>query len=427
MQTTIIDYGMNAEGIARENNFVYFIPYALNGEIVEIEVEKQLKNYAFAKLKSIIVPSNNRISPRCPYFYECGGCSLQHMNYIEQLNYKSLLVKKTIKKITNLDCVVQNTIACDQIFNYRNKASFNFSMQKSGFYKHKSNDIVNIDACLLVNNDINKIYSLFFKYLSENQEIRKHIKNLVVRIINNQILVAVVSKEYFECKSFYNMLKLNYKNVGVFLIVNKRKDSVVLSGKCIHIGGIKQIKVQNYNINYDIDILSFHQTNIYIQNKIYDKVLDYVNKEDIVINAFSGAGLLSAIISQKAKYVYGVEIEKSSHLNAEQLIKKNNIKNVKNILGDFNKKFKTIKDKADLIILDPSKKGCGKDIMQQIIGINSIIYISCNPIALSKDLQFIKNTYIIEDIIPFDMFPNTNNVETLVKLKLKENKNDIEH
>ena len=156
-------------------------------------------------------------------------------------------------------------------------------------------------------------------------------------------------------------------------------------------------------------------------------MLDYIKRDEIVINAFSGAGLLSAICAKRAKFVYGVEIEKNSHNEAEKLIKNNKIKNVKNILGDFNVEYKKINKIADALILDPPKKGCGKDILRQIIGIKSIIYISCNPIALSKDLQFLKNDYIIEKVIPYDMFPNTNQVETLIKLKLKENNNDYKH
>ncbi len=422
MQTTIIDYGMNAEGVAKVDNFIYFVPYALKGEEVDIEVEKAFKNYAVAKLNSIITLSPERISPPCPYFYQCGGCSLQHMQYAEQLKYKSMLVNKTIKKITQLDIKVENTTASDKIFNYRNKASFSFSTDKAGFYRPNSKEIINIDHCMLLNDNINKVYSLFLQYLKRNQSVRPNIKNLVVRNIDNQILVGIVCKKQFDCHDFFDILAKNFEQIGLYLIINNRKDSVVLSGKSIHIAGIRQIKTKNFDINYDLDLLSFHQTNIDIQNKLYSKILEYVKEDDVVINAYSGAGLLTAILASKAKFVYGVEIEKSSHKNAEELKKLNGIKNIKNILGDFNREYNSIKQIADVIILDPSKKGCGKDTMRQINGINSIIYISCNPIALSKDLQIIKNNYIIESIILYDMFPNTNNVESLVKLKFKGEK-----
>ncbi len=419
MQANIIDYGMNAEGVAKENDFIYFVPYALVGEKVEIEIERLYKNYADAKLKSILSPSSKRRKPPCPYFYDCGGCSLQHASYSEQLRYKSLLVKKTIKKIAELDCDVSPTVPSDKIFHYRNKASFNFSVNSAGFFKQKSKEIVDISNCLILNENINKVYTIFLQYLNDHRSIRPNIKNLVVRAIDNQILIGIVAKIYIDCTDFYETLKKHFESIGLYLVVNTRNDSVVLSGKTFFIAGTRQIAIENFDLKYSIDLLSFHQTNINIQNKIYTKVLDYIQTDEIVINAFSGAGLLSAICARRAKFVYGVEIEKSSHIEAEKLVKNNKIKNVKNILGDFNLEYKKINKIADTIILDPAKKGCGKDILRQIIGIKSIIYISCNPIALSKDLQFLKNDYIIEEIIPYDMFPNTNQVETLVKLKFK--------
>ena len=203
------------------------------------------------------------------------------------------------------------------------------------------------------------------------------------------------------------------------MIINTRNDSVVLSGKVYHIGGIKNIKVNNFGLTYFVDLLGFHQTNLEIQNKLYSKVLDYISPNAVVINGFSGQGLLTAIIAQKAKHVIGIEINKSSHASAEQLKKLNDISNMKNICGDFFKHIKTEKNKANTIILDPTKKGCGKNVMTEINGIENIIYISCNPIALSKDLNVLKDDYDIEEVTPFDMFPNTTSVETLVKLKKK--------
>ena len=206
---------------------------------------------------------------------------------------------------------------------------------------------------------------------------------------------------------------------GLYEIVNTRNDSVVLSGKVQHVGGIKEIEINNSNLSYSVDLLGFHQTNLEIQNKLYEKVLDYINKDSVVINGFSGQGLLTAILASKAKQVIGIEINKSSHESAENLKNRNNIKNMKNICGDFYQHFKKELKNANTIILDPTKKCCGKQVMTEINGIENIIYISCNPIALCKDLNIIKNDYIIEEITPFDMFPNTTNVETLVKLKRK--------
>jgi len=213
--------------------------------------------------------------------------------------------------------------------------------------------------------------------------------------------------------------ELNLKNCGLFNIINKRNDSVVLSGKVIHVAGIDSFENETFGVKYPIDIMSFHQTNDEIQEVLYERVLDLINPNSKVLNGFSGQGLLSAVLAKKAESVVGIEIEKSSHLSAEKLKNFNKITNLTNVLGDFNVKFKKNLKNIDTLILDPSKKGCGKNIMCGIIGVENLIYISCNPIALAKDLREILDFYEIEKIEAFDMFPNTKNVETLVKLKIK--------
>ncbi len=417
METKIFDYGMNGEGVAKIDGKIILINNAIIGENVDIEIEKDNKNFATAKLNEILTPSCNRQNPYCPYFYECGGCQLQHMNYSEQLKFKSLNVKKTIKKITGLNVEVNETIACSNSFGYRNKMSFSVNNHNCGLLKLNSKEIVNIDSCPLANENINKVFNILKNYLKTNKS--TNIKNFVIRSISNQILVGVVTTKHIDLKNLLSTLNEQFVDIGLYEIINTRNDSVVLSGKTIHVGGIKHIKIDNLGVKYYVDLLGFHQTNLEIQNKLYNHVLKYISSNSVVVNGFSGQGLLTAIISQKAKYATGIELNKSSHNSAEQLKKDNNIKNIKNICGDFFKHIKSAKEKANTIILDPTKKGCGNNVMNEINGIENIIYISCNPIALSKDLNVIKNDYIIEEVTPFDMFPNTISVETFVKLKKK--------
>lgn len=417
METKIFDYGMNGEGVGKVDGKVILVQNALLDEIVDFEIFEDNKNYSLGKLNNIISSSKNRQIPRCPYFNVCGGCQLQHMTYDEQLRFKTLNIKKTIKKICNLEIEVKDCVACSNVFNYRNKMSFSVKNNKGGLLKHNSNDIVEITQCPLTSGNINKILGIFKKYIKQNKI--KDVKNLVVRDINNQILVGVVTKQHINLLPFFEALSSQFDQIGVYEVINTRKDSVVLSGKTYHVAGIKEIQINNFNLTYSVDLLGFHQTNLEIQNKLYEKVLEYVDENSTVLNGFSGQGLLSAIIAKKAKQVIGIEINKSSHLSAEKLKKENKISNLKNICGDFFKEIKNLKAKTDTLILDPTKKGCGKQVMQEINGFENIIYISCNPIALCKDLNVIKENYIIEEIIPFDMFPNTVNVETLVKLKRK--------
>lgn len=413
MQTKIFDYGMNGEGVAKIDGKIVLINSALIDEKLEFEIIEDKKNYSVGKIKKIISSNKNRQIPPCPYFNECGGCQLQHMNYEEQLKFKTLNIKKTIKKICGLDVDVKPCVKCSNEFNYRNKMSFSIRNSKCGLLKHTSNELIDISHCPLATDNINKVFTIFRSSLKN----KEHIKNLVVRDIENQILIGVVTKKHIDLMPFYEKLIKDFNQIGIFEVINTRKDSVVLSGKVNHVTGIKEIQIKNFGLTYSVDLLGFHQTNIKIQNKLYKKVLDYIDEKSIVLNGFSGQGLLSAIIAQKAKQVIGVEINKSSHLSAEQLKKANNITNLKNICGDFFKEILKIKTQANTLILDPTKKGCGKQVMNEIKDFENIIYISCNPIALCKDLNIIKEDYVIEEIIPFDMFPNTVNVETLVKLK----------
>ena len=418
MDFQIFDYGMNGEGVARLDNKIVLIDNALIGETIDAEISLDKGNYCFGKVNKILKESINRTTPPCPYFFDCGGCNLQHMKYLEQLKFKTLLIKKTIKKILNIDVAVNDCIASDFKYNYRNKMSFNFNETSSGFYKEKSKAIIEIKKCILADEEINNIYLNFKKFLKNKENIakntQKYIKNLVIRKISNQILIGIVSTKPLNLTDFYK--NFDKENVGIFNVVNTRKDSVVLSGKVIHLFGIKEIEITNFGLTYFVDLIGFHQTNINIQNKIYKKVLDYITPNSFVVNGFSGQGLLSAVLATKAKKVVGIEINKNSHASAERLKLENNIKNLKNICGDFNKEIKSYK--PHLLVLDPAKKGVGKDFLDKITA-KEIVYISCNPIAMCKDLKILLNNYTIEEITPFDMFPNTKNVETVLHLKHK--------
>lgn len=422
MRIDILNLGMNGEGVGKVDGKITLANFVLPGESAEIEIVKDYKNYSLARTTKIFDKSSERVNPPCKYFYTCGGCTLQHMSYSLQLKFKTDLVKNTIKKITGIDCNVENTVLSKHQYNYRNKASFNYQGAHAGFYKTNSHEIVDIDHCDICSQTINDVFRVFNDYIKLNS-LETYIKYLVVREIDSQILLGVVTNTHININTLYNILldnaNLKNKKIGIYQIVNTRKDSVVLKGKVYHVAGIKEIEIKNFGLTYFVDLLGFHQTNIDIQNKIYSYVLECIEPNEIVVNGFSGAGLLSAIISSKAKHVYGIEIDKSSHFSAEKLKKDNKIFNLTNILGDFNKEIDKI-GLFDTLVLDPSKKGLGKAISKKLTQAKKIIYISCNPIALAKDLNYLKDYFNIEKIVPFDMFPNTTSVETVIILKNKE-------
>ena len=230
MQVNIFDYGMNGEGVAKIDGKIVLVPNALKDEDVEIELQTQHKNYTTAKLKSIVTPSPHRIEPTCPH-KECGGCALRYMDYSEQLLFKQQLVKKTLKKIADIDVAVNPTVACTKQFNQRNKISFAVK-DDVGFYQQNSHNLVPIQNCMLADNNINQVLTLFKQ---SGLNLKAEIKNLVVRSLENQVLVGVVTSKPVNLKPFYNLLSQYFNKVGLYQIKNTRSDSVVLTNNAKHI------------------------------------------------------------------------------------------------------------------------------------------------------------------------------------------------
>lgn len=415
MLVEIKNLGMNAEGVANIDGKILFIPNCLTGEKVECNIVKDFGNYAQCEIKNIVQKSPNRTTIACPYYFSCGGCSLQHMNYSEQLSFKQNLVKNTIKKIANIDCSVNQTVGCEKPFNYRNKISLSVANSKIGFKSKASDQVVDVDFCLLADEQINKTIKVIKEYLANNKI--PSAKNIVIRHLEGQTLIAIVCYKNEDLNNLNAFISQHINNYGLFLVLNNRKDSVVLTNKIKHVGGLKNISLTN-PLNLCLRLDSFYQTNSIIQNKLYQHILDQISNQDVVVNGYSGAGVLSALVAKKAKNVFGIEINKTAHCDAENLKKCNKISNLTNICGDFFKNYKKL-EHFNTVILDPSKKGCGKAVMQQIKNVDKIIYVSCNPIALAKDLREILSTFKIESVQPFDMFPNTVSVETCVVLKRK--------
>jgi len=418
----IVDLGMNGEGVARLDGKVYFVPFALPQELVEADIKNSKQKYCEAELKNIIESSPKRIQPFCPYFGLCGGCDLQHLNYDEVLKYKSDLVKNTIKKICNIDIYVEKTVPSNLIFGYRNKAVFQCG-KKVGMFKRNSHEIVEVDKCLLANENINIVLKIFKDFMNEfdieGYNYQTHtgmIKNLLVRSENNTTLVCIVATSFDipNLKYLYEKLSSNFENVGLFVSKNTRKDSTILDYNTKHMFGCSEIKINEFGLNYSVGVESFLQVNTYIKNQIYSKVLEFT-KGEFVLDLYAGAGLLSCAISKTAKYVYSIEIVKEASKACEKLITENNIKNVCTINGDCAQVLNNIKKSINdyIAVVDPTEKGCDESVLKNILDAKKIIYISCNEIALSKNINYLKSYFKIEKVIPFDMFPNTKNVETL--------------
>lgn len=408
----IIDLGMNGEGIARKNGKVFFVEGGLPGEDVEVKIVKESKNFSLAKIEKIVKSSEFRETPLCPYFEECGGCNLQHLRYDKQLEFKQKLVKNTIKKISGIDCDVDLTIPSEKIYNYRCKNVFPICNGRIGMYKNDSKDFIDIDECKIADERINKILS-FCKSNVDNE-----IKFLVVQ---NGVVSLVVEEEKINIEKIEKVLREN--NIPFNVNINPRTNERILSDRFIHITDNPVYK-NAFGIDYEVNAGSFEQINENIRDKIYKNVCDNVSEEDVVLDAYCGGGLMSSIVAQKCKECLGVEIYAPAIESAKDLAERNNINNLSFICGDCAKIISTLRDKFSVVILDPPRKGCGEKFIKELLRKppSKIIYVSCSPISLAKELKLLcEEKYKIDKVIPYDMFPQTKHVETFVILKLRNN------
>ncbi len=445
----IVDIGFNGEGIAKLNDKTVFVENVLVGEKVNAIVTKVKKNLVFAKVFKILVPSPIRRTPPCAVFYKCGGCDIQHIEYDEQLKIKEKEVYNTLKKqLSDIPFKVEAIVRSASELGYRNKAQLPIGFENGkvvvGFYEKNSNDIVKITRCPLHEEWLDQIINAFLKFANECK-ISVYDKNtgsgllrhLVCRKVNNEVSIVVVINgtvlPYYEkfIELLNNHLPLNF---SLFMSVNTTNTNVILGDS----GGFKLLKGNDriitnvLGLTVSISPLSFFQINDYIAKKIYDAVIDEVaGQNNVVIDAYSGAGLLTALMGKVAFKSFGIEIVKEAIDDANNLVKENGLNNIKNICGDVKNILPSLvkqckqayKDKNIIIILDPPRKGCDEEVLKTVLkaDCNKIIYISCNPATLARDLALLTkdNLYEISLIRPYDMFPQTRHVETLVCMKRK--------
>lgn len=390
MKATIIDYGYNGEGIAKINGKVCFIPKTIVGEEVEFSCIKENSKFCFGELEKLIKPSEIRTTPSCKYFDQCGGCCFQHIPYSEELKIKKQLFLKEFSKVEKLEDIKINY---DEEFCYRNKIRLAVKNKNLGFFKEKSKDFLPVDKCLLVNSEVNNLISKVNEYLKTTNLVMKEV---IFYDFEDKFAVDFISDSKIKKLDFpfVDNIMINHKGKSIFFTEN--------------------------NLQLEFNGNQFRQINNKIANFLYEKISSMIKNEK-VINAYSGAGLLSALIAKKAKHVYGIELNHFSHLSAEQLKNKNNIQNLTNICGYAEKEIAKYSKDCDCIVLDPPRAGCDKTLIDCLLTNlpKKIIYISCNPATLVRDLLLLKDIYKISSSELFDMFPKTANIESMVVLDKK--------
>lgn len=431
----IIDMGMDGEGIAKVDGQIVFVPYAILGEKVEVLIIKTKSKFAVGKVINVISPSAVRCEPKCPYFTKCGGCDVQHIKYEDQLTLKRNSLQNTLKRIGGVTCTVQDVVSSKNKYQYRNKVALPVVYQNGqtiiGMYRRSTHNVVEITDCSIQMPFIKDLLTVTNKYITDNNIIgyteesgKGLLRHVVARYNNHTLLVTLVvtSKDVPNLNSYYNILKEHFKTVGLNININNKNTNVIMGSKTIHIAGVKELIITENDICYSVPNDSFLQVNNDIRNKIYNYVLKNIKSSDIIVDLYSGAGVLTSMLSKKANHVYGIEIVESAVNSANNLVRLNGINNVTNICGDAFIELKKLANKLNgnySIVVDPPRKGLGDNVVEQLNNVepNRIIYISCNPATLSRDLRGLSQKYNILSITPFDMFPQTKHLETVVVLE----------
>ena len=402
-ETKILRYNNEGEGVGIVNGITTFIPYTLIGEEVLIKIDNIYDNYQRGTLLEIKKESKERQIPICPKFYECGGCALMHINKKEQLEFKKEKIESIFKKISNENIKVNNIYSYNEL-NYRNKVTFKVKNDKIGFYKENTNELIEIDKCYLADNKINDILFKIKEFINKYKD--NDINEIMIRVINNKIMISL------------DNISLNYKSL--FIDKFNYLDSIYINNNLCF--GDKVLVEKIDNLKFNISPKSFFQVNKDVYEKMYEKVVSYIDDSDITLDLYSGTGTISMLLSKKSKKVIGIEVIKDAVIDANNNLEINNIKNVEFICSKVENKIDTLKSKnIDNIVLDPPRSGSDKKTLKNILEINpkKVIYISCNPVTLVRDYNILKEKYNIKEIYAYDMFPNTYHVESIMVLERK--------
>lgn len=393
-------------GIAKVDNITTFIPDALVNEIVDIEIVEKKKNYNIGKVKSYIEKSNDRIEPICKYFNLCGGCDLMHMSYENQLVFKQDKVKNIIDRYTKIDSSVVKEILHSKELFYRNKVVFKVD-KNIGFYDKKSYNVVPIDKCLISSKKINEILKIIETCNLDN------INQIMIRTNEVDSLVVIYTTE------ISNEIIDKLKNKCSIIKYDKKYELII--GK-----GYITDKIGDYEFIISPD--SFYQVNRSAVKILYDKVLEYLNPNvnDRILDLYSGTGTIGIYVSKYVRNVLSIEINKSASKDALKNKELNNISNIDFICDDVANEIDKIKN-IDSIIVDPPRSGLDNKTIEYLKKIKSkkIIYVSCDPMTLARDLDNLSEVYNVVEITPVDMFPNTSHVECVAALYRRESKKMI--
>ena len=438
----IIDQGFEGEGIAKIEGITVFIDGALKEEKVEVLILKVLTNYAYGKIVRIIKASDSRKQVDCISFQKCGGCSLRHMNYDSTLELKTSIVKNCLYKELHSNIDVLPCIGMKNPVGYRNKLLFPVGIDKNGnyimgVYAKRSHNIISTENCYIQNEKNQKIANTIFEFIKNNrikpyneQKNEGLIRHIIIRngFKTNEIMVIIVTKkEGIEAENkLVKEITAKYPEIKTIVNnINEKNTNVILGNKNKVLYGEGYIYDILGEYMFKISPMSFFQVNPLQTEILYNTAVNYANLKgtETVFDLFCGIGTIGIFASKKAKKVYGIETVTQAVENANENAKINNIKNAEFMLGNVEEILPklTKRASADVVFLDPPRKGCDKDSLELLLKVEpkKIVYISCNPATLARDIAVLNEKYKLEKVQHVDMFPYTSHVECCSILKLR--------
>ena len=462
VKVKIEDIGVGGEGIGKVDGYTLFIKDAIIGDVVEAKVMKAKKNYGYARLMNVLTPSKDRVEePVCPMARKCGGCQIQEMKYPAQLAFKEAKVRGNLERIGEvptelLDQIMHPAVGMDgegmQPFRYRNKAQFPIGTDKdgrviAGFYAGRTHSIIENTDCALgveVNEEIlNCILDFMEEFKIPAYDEVKH-KGLVRHVLlrygfkTDEIMVCLVinGKTIPHCHDLVGRLRQIPGMTSITLSTNTAKTNVIMGDTIRLLWGQEFITDYIGEIKYQISPLSFYQVNPVQTEKLYGLALDYagLTGNEAVWDLYCGIGTISLFLAKKAKQVYGVEIVLQAIDDAKNNAKINDITNAEfyvgkaeEVLPEYYKEYEKTHNgetaHADVIVVDPPRKGCEESLLQTIVDMQpeKVVYVSCDSATLARDVKFLRaKGYELKDVTPVDQFPHTVHVETVVLLSHKK-------
>ena len=437
---TIEGYGEGGMGVARIDGRVVFVHGALRGEKCRVLILKTLKSVAFAKVLEVIEPSSERITPDCPYFPRCGGCTYRHIRYEEELRLKKQRVQDNLSRIGGSDVTVEEILGARDTLHYRNKAQYPVSKDGAvGFYRARTHEVIECEHCLLVKPEADAAAEALREYMQscrvagyDEKTGRGLVRHLYVRsnAAGESLVCVLVNGDKLPKEDRLVTLLRDAcpKCTGIVLGTNTKKGNVILGDRYRTLWGSDRLEDTLCGKTFRLSVPSFYQVNRVQAERLYAKAIEFagLTGQETVLDLYCGAGTITLALASHAKRVLGAEIVPEAIEDAKANAKRNGVENVEFFCGDASAVAADFAAKGlrpDVICVDPPRKGLAPEVVRAAAQMapRRIVYVSCDPATLARDVKlFAAEGYGAVRAAAVDMFPGTANVESVVALERRE-------